>query len=223
MSNLGDIGTGRNINIPRQPTHLLTFLFGKPETSSFTDDHNTDPNWFDPKMQFLVSAKSSGTKYLAFGRLKFLVRSLAAGLRYRGLQSGARVLVISPETICIPLILLATIAAGGVFVGRTNNFTAEEQVAVMNHCDPFFIIAYKGCEIVAANAARVSNKFDRFYTYDDGLLDIITLESIQMSSTDSPKSLIELLDHRAAPSFHWREFTTHSDTAITAMIIYTSG
>ena len=205
-----------NIKTP-SPTNLLTSLLGEPESPSFGDEN---PVWFSSSLLFLVSARCPAARCLTFERLKYLVKSLASGLRKKGLKPGDRLLFVSPETIYMPVFLLATIAAGGIFVGRRPDFSAAQEAIIIKHCEPAFIVAYLGFEGIAAQGARLANVDAQIFSYDD--------ESFEPHPSPNygyggSVSCSKILDSVGASTFRWRTLETEADMETTALIVYTTG
>ena len=207
-------------NFPIPPTNLLTYLLGQPETTSFDNGLSKNPVWFSTSLPFLVSAKSPIIKSVDFDRLKHLVKSLASGLRKNGLQPGDRLLLISPENIYIPVMMLATIAAGGIFVGCRSDFSKSQQVTLIKHCEPAFVLSCTECERFAADTVRFENISAQIFHYDDDSFD---LTAFKVAEKGGRRSWLELMDDDNAASFRWSEFHTKEDLETTALIVYTTG
>ena len=211
------------IKSPTQPTNLLTFLLGQPETISFNDGYNEDPTWFSPSLLFLVSAESSTSHCLTFGRLKHLVKAIASGLRKRGLQPGDRLLLTSPDNVYMPVMMLATIAAGGIFVGRRPDYTAEQQATAIKHCEPTLVLAYKGFQEVAAKAIQLADVTAHLISYDHLSFEFPPGPTHNLGDPVYPVSLDRFVDHEGAQSFQWATFQADADPEATVLIVFTTG
>ncbi|KAL6717546.1 hypothetical protein ACLMJK_005461 [Lecanora helva] len=212
--------TGPLVKAASNPINILTFLLGQPETPSFHDGYNDNPSWFSPSLQFLVSGSNPEASPLTFEQLKYLVKSLAAGLRKNGLQPGDRLLFISPEHMFMPVMLLATIAAGGIFVGRSPYCPAEQQAIVLKQCDPVFIVTYTGFEDTVAEAARVADNDAQICAFDDDPFINDLRPHFGYAHSVSTRGF---LDSKGASSFRWKTLQTEADAETTALIIYTTG
>ena len=199
------------------PTNLLTSLLGQPASLSFCDG---EPVWFSSSLLFLVSAKCPAARCLTFQQLKYLVKSLASGLRKKGFQPGDRLLLVSPENIYMPVFLLATIAAGGIFVGRRPDDSAAQQAIIIKHCEPAFIVAYLGFEGIAAQGARLADVNAQIFSYDDESFDPNPSPNYGCGRS---VSCSKILDNAGASNFRWRSFETEADMETTALIIFTTG
>ena len=58
------------------------------------------------------------------------------------------------ENVFLSVLILATIAAGGIFVDRDPDHSAEQQAAIIKYCQPTFLPVYCGLEGVATEAVR---------------------------------------------------------------------
>ena len=201
------------------PTNLLTFLVRQPDSSSFGDGSEEDPAWFSPSLPLLVSVKSPETRCLTFERVKYLVKSLASGLRKAGFLPGDRLILISSENIHMPVVLLATIAAGGFFVAPRPHYTAEQQAIILRHCEPSFILTCKEFQDVALHAGCLANSKARFFAYDDDLSDTPNISG----SAEIMASWSDLVDDKDVESFRWPTFSTTESLETTVLIAYTTG
>lgn len=74
------------------------------------------------------------------------------------------------ENVFLSVLILATIAAGGIFVGRDPDHSAEQQAAIIKHCQPTFLLVYCGLEGVATEAIRKADAADTHQYCWDGKL-----------------------------------------------------
>lgn len=155
-----------------------------------------------------------------FEQLKDLVKTLASCLRRAGLDPGARLIAIGAESTYISVIMLATIAAGGIFAGCDPKFGAAQQSAIIRDCEPALVLAQKGADegkiAMAMNIAGVPNA--RLFSWDETLFQYSTLRRDRVFERQHT-----LLDFRRGPSLQWKTFETEEDAESTAVIIYTSG
>ena len=155
-----------------------------------------------------------------FERMKELVKRLASGLGKAGFKAGDRLMVIAPDNIYNPVIMLATIAAGGIFVGLDPDFVVEQQAGIIKHCGPTFILARKEVGTVVSSAVGLAGKPGaRLYFWDDALFQY----QVPFSDTKTFEHQHTLLNPQGGPSFQWKTFETEEDAETTALIIYTPG
>ncbi len=127
-------------------------------------------------------------------------------------------MAIGPESIYISVIMLATIAAGDIFIGCDPEFSAAQQSAIIRHCEPALVLAQKGADegkiAMAMNIAGVPNARLSFWD-----------ETFQHSAPRIDRVFERqhtLLYFQGGPSFQWKSFETEEDAESTAVIIYTS-
>lgn len=202
--------------VPPEPLHLLTFLLGPPESATFGDGTNDEPEWFDPDARFGSSSSDAAMKSYTFRELKYLVRCLASGLVKAGLRSGDRLLLISSESIYTPVIMYATWAAGGIFSARTPNYTAEQHSYLFKDCRPKILLASSEAIEVALSAARNAGLNICAFLYN-GLL-----PSKPELETHAPLWDI-LLDYQGRADYTWKRLSSEEDMDRTLVIEYTSG
>lgn len=202
------------IRIPTQPINLLTFLFGPPESASFEDGTNKES--FDPDSLFGSALSDVPTKPYTFRQLKDHVKCLASGLVKAGLQPGDRLMLIAPESIYTPVVMYATIAAGGVFTARTPGFTADQHAYFFDHSKPRVLLASSEDMNIALAAARQAGLSDiRAFVYD-GLL------PAEATPTELP-NWDTLYDEQGGRSYEWERLSSKKDLEKTVLIDYTSG
>ncbi|KAL9125643.1 MAG: hypothetical protein Q9217_005179 [Psora testacea] len=199
------------------PMSLLTFLLGKPDSPSFEDGINASPPWFSSDQPFCVSAKSPATDRYTFAELKDYVKQLASGLRNAGMQPGDRLMLISPNTIYVPVVMLATIAACGIFVSRDADLTIWEYASWIQHSQPKLILAHEGCETIALEAARqTAEKYTQLYSFG-------RIGKPRAGIIDGLADWNVLFDEVGGPNFQWQTSMTGSEMDSTVIIQYTSG
>uniref|UniRef100_A0A0E0NN10 AMP-dependent synthetase/ligase domain-containing protein n=1 Tax=Oryza rufipogon TaxID=4529 RepID=A0A0E0NN10_ORYRU len=94
---------------------------------------------------FVVDVAGAGggrTTTLSFVALRRAALSLASGLRFGlGLRRGDAVLVLSPNSLLLPPIVLGVLAAGGVVVAADPGSTAEEVATVARSSGAVVVVA----------------------------------------------------------------------------------
>ena len=205
---------------PSMLPNLLTFLLGEPNSLSLQFSGTEDPPWFSTDLKCLVSAKSEGTTFHTFQNLKRLVKSFASGLRQAGFANGDRLLAITPENIDLPIVMLGTIAAGGVFLCQRPSLTIEEQAAAMKHYEPSFVLAYEGSENATFRASRLADIEIRLYLYGDNFSQGLPASHL-MGRTFLPDWTV-LLDRTGSDTFQWMTFRAPNDSETSALITFTS-
>ena len=196
--------------------NLLTFLLGEPDRHAFENILGEEPAWFSPGLTCIVSAKSRGMESLTFAMLKHLTKAFASGLRKSGFAPGDRLLAITPETTDLPVILLGTIAAGGIFLCQRPGLSLEALAATFRSYEPSFVVVSKGHERLAKLASRIADIEARLYVHEDKF-------SNELQSLNGLPHWGRLLDRGGADAFRWTTFKTSEDAHFSALITFTSG
>ena len=199
---------------------LITYLLGKPESTSFDNGQTDSPSWFSPDIPFCISASTPKSKSYTFGQLKQSVRELASGLRKAGLQDGDRLMLFAPDSLYVPLVMLATWAAGGIFVSRDIVSTAKQQAHFIQHAQPKIVFAGKGYEETVMEAARHAGHGNkRPYSFGALARPGEVVEHVSSSFNDWNT----LFDRISGPNFQWRRPLNPAEMSTTVLIEYTSG
>ena len=199
---------------------LLTLLLGKSESTSFDNGLYPNPPWFSSDLPFCLSISASENKSYTFSQLKQYVKHFASGLRKAGIQDGNRLMVFAPDTLNIPLMMLATWAAGGIFVSRGVDSTAEQQAQFIRHAQPKIVLAYRGYEQTVSQAVQGS---------EENGISIYSFSNLRPGASNiiESKNGIEdwnvLLDETDGPNFQWPNSLSPEEMKATILIEYTSG
>ena len=200
--------------------HLLTYLLGEPDSISIDNRETVSPHWFSPDLLFCVSASAPKIKSYTFGQLKRYVKELASGLRRAGLQDGDRLMLFAPDSLYVPLVMLATLAAEGIFVTRGIDSTAKQQAHFIEHAEPKIVLAHEGYEETAMEAARMAGQ-GRIRPYTFGAL--AHSEEIFKTLANGFDNWNMLFDRINGPKFHWHRHLNPAEMNKTILIEYTSG
>ncbi|KAH9826199.1 acyl-CoA ligase-like protein 3 [Teratosphaeria destructans] len=146
---------------------------------------------------------------------------LAAGLRAAGFQRGDRLLLYSGNTIFFPVVLMGTIAAGGVFTGANPTYVARELAYQVRDSGARFLITSEG-RLATALEAVDSIEFprDHVFVFDSGF-----------ATFDGRGRDVEGIAHwsrllappEEAAGFRWDRFSTREEMQRGAVINYSSG
>ena len=199
---------------------LLTLLLGKPESTSFDNGLYPNPPWFSLDLPFCLSVSASESKSYTFSQLKQYVKQLAYGLRKADVRDGNRLIVFTPDTLNIPLTMLATWAAGGIFVSRGIDSTAKQQAYFIRHAQPKVVLAYRGYEETVSQAVRESGESG---------ISVYSFSNLRPASGEIIKPIngIDdwnvLFDRTHGLNFQWQNFLCPEEMNATVLIEYTSG
>lgn len=113
------------LNVPIPNIDIVSFLLDPiPELSS-----NAQESWYNEPFYF--SAERPESKHLSLIQFRHLVKCFASGLRRAGLQAGDHVMLVSPNYIYAMIVILGTIAAGGI------SWAAQPDLKVREYVDQF--------------------------------------------------------------------------------------
>lgn len=151
-------------------------------------------------------------------------KRLAAGLLdVGGLADGDRVMVVSGNSIFLPVALMGTLMAGGIFCTANPAFTPRELAYQIRDSDAKFVLVTEPLIPCAIEAmTQLGRDYSQIYVFDDSLL--ATESSTMPPRTDKIRHWAQLVATPAAGvSFRWTEFTTPAQADRTALLIYSSG
>lgn len=94
------------------------------------------------KEPLFIDADRPDDHYLSLDSYRLWAQKVGAGLRKHGFQDGDRVLVFSTNSIYYPVMIMGTIAAGGVFTGSNVGYTARELAHALHNADPKFVFTF---------------------------------------------------------------------------------
>ena len=97
-------------DIPIPDQDILSFLFGD------GNDLPNDPLWINA---------ADASKCLSFRTGLQWIKRLAVGLDKLGLKKGDVVMVVTPNTIFVPVAYLGTVGSGRIFSGANPAYTAD--------------------------------------------------------------------------------------------------
>ncbi|PKA58841.1 4-coumarate--CoA ligase-like 6 [Apostasia shenzhenica] len=131
------------------PTNSLPNpIWFSPETGVYTSKHHRRPLPQDPFqdiVSFLFSERHKGEIALldsqsglaiSYADLRSMVESMAVGIHQLGLSSGRVVLILLPNSILFPIVLLAILSLGAVFSAMNPLSTREEIRKQMGSVQP---------------------------------------------------------------------------------------
>lgn len=196
--------------------NVLTYLLGDPRSSSFDTDKRVNPSWFTPSLSALRSSSQPELGNYTFAELKSQVKALGSGLRKAGMQDGARLMLMSSDSVEYALLMLGTWAAGGIFVARGIHYTAAQQAHHIKNAEPTVIITEAAYKDTAAEAVRI------VYSSFDSIYEIEAVRS-QTPPSEGSRSWNSLLDFTGGPSYVWPRLSTREQMESTLFIEYTSG
>ena len=199
-----------------KPSNTLTVLLGEPESNDFSIEQHTNPPWFTPDLPALCSSSHPAEQRYTFAELKAQVKALGSGLRKAGLQGGDRLILMSTDSVYVPLFMLGTWAAGGIFVARGVDYTASQQADFIKHAKPKVVVAISANMDTATEAVRLA---------DPSFKSIYELDDIHSTSQKDNRGLPwkKLLDHAGGPNYAWPKISNAEQMETTILIEYTSG
>lgn len=198
------------------PMDIVTYLMGLPNSSSVP--HGQEPEWFDASSPIFMSAQYPHMTSFTFNQLQDLVKRLASRLQKEYLGPGDRLLVFTPPSIYTSILMLATIAAGGIFVACNSHLTTEQKAAIILESQPRLLLAHQSTYI------ETLQEIDwdalptlRYVGFDESLFayPVPQRGDINWGFQHS------LLDLQGSQTFKWKQFQTDEDANSIATIIYT--
>ncbi|TGZ79203.1 acetyl-CoA synthetase-like protein [Ascodesmis nigricans] len=197
---------------------LNTWLFGSP-----TSPLSTSPIYFD--------ARQPTTHNLSLHTYRSLVKRLAKGLKFQGLDDGDRVLLFSGNNVFFPAVYLGIIAAGGIFTGANPAYTARELAFQLKNSGARYCIANEVSIDTAVQAADIIGlPRSSIFVFDDGFLqghlngggpDRWSKTGAEFRAKFGVRHWSELVAEK--DDFVWKRFSTPEESNKTAAINYSSG
>ena len=196
--------------------NVLTWLLGNPGSGSFNNGNRANQSWFEPDIPVLRSSSQPEGKSFTFAEVKTQVKALGSGLRNAGIQNGDRLILMSSDCVEFAILMLATWAAGGIFIARGVDYTAAQQADFLRHAEPKILIVESAYMSTAAETVRLVHP---------RVVDIYELD--QKQSRTPPildcRSWNSLLDFTGGSSYEWPRISTKEQMECTILIEYTSG
>jgi 4-coumarate--CoA ligase len=190
---------------------LPTYLFGSP--------HVPLSNMSDKPL--LMDARSPDHHWLSRRSYRLWSQRFAAGLQAAGLKKGDRVLLFSGNTIFVPIVLVGTIMAGGVFTGANPTYTPRELAYQLSDSGAKFLI----CAEAALDSGIAASKLAKLpqsnvFVFDDGLA---TFHGRGQAVNDIRHWSTLIAEEEEGEAFRWEEFDEQgvNDTVVT--LNYSSG
>ncbi|KAF2774288.1 acetyl-CoA synthetase-like protein [Teratosphaeria nubilosa] len=148
-------------------------------------------------------------------------KRLAAGLLKSGFRAGDRLILYSGNTIFFPVVLMGTIAAGGVFTGANPTYVARELAYQMQDSGAKFLITSEA-SIATALEAVDSIKFprDNVFVFDSGFA---TFDGQGRSVSGIAHWSTLLASPQESADFRWECFSTREEMEKNAVLNYSSG
>lgn len=149
-------------------------------------------------------------------------KRLAAGLRQRGFKPGDRLLLYSGNTIFFPVVMMGTIAAGGVFTAANPSYVPRELAYQLKDSGAMFLITAEGSLATSLEAAKsIDFPQDRIFVFDDGYN---TFDNRGRSVQNISHWSRLLAPPQEAATFEWPTFHSREQMDITTAVInYSSG
>lgn len=169
---------------------------------------------------FLHSAEEP-RRTLSLVELRYFARCLASGLRKAGLQTGQRVMLVSPNYTTAIIVTLGVLAAGGVFCAAQPDYKEREYVEQFQRDKPSFLLVADGQpqSQVVLDAWRYSGHHsnNNVLLFTDGI-------DAEPSASDHSLALwTTLLETMDGPRYQWDRLTTDKDLERPCMLFTTSG
>ena len=171
----------------------------------------------DPDQKAFVDAARPDTHF-TYKQYQELGQRFAAGLINAGLKTGDRVMLMSGNCLSIPIVVMGTIMAQGIYNSANPAFTARELAFQIEDCKPRFILAAPNC-IETARQVASSAGMDNGAVY---LLDhLLSAESSQGSSAAPTTHWTQLMaSAQQGEQFVWEELDTVEKSNRIAFILY---
>jgi acyl-CoA synthetase (AMP-forming)/AMP-acid ligase II len=151
-------------SVPIPNTDITSFLLdGILDRSSSPD---LSPQFTEP---FIYSAEDPESQRLSLVDFKYWVKCFASGLQSAGLEKGDRVMLVSPNYVHCMVIVLGTIAAGGIICTSQPDFKAREYTEQFRRDTPtwLFLAVEEPLVTEATEAwARISGEDSRRFLVD---------------------------------------------------------
>lgn len=177
-----------------------------------------------PNTLLYVDTTAPNDFQLTLHSLREWAKRLASGLQKNGLRKGDRVMLVSRNSIFLPIIVLGILMAGGIYVPANPRSVPRELTYQMNSVQPRFLI----CEEDAVRVVLESLK---------SLRDPITITKedvfvLQRGYQESQKQTAPLglkhwfsvlTDPQEAAGFDWENGKNSITSDDTAMLLYSSG
>ncbi|KAK4986478.1 putative NRPS-like protein biosynthetic cluster [Elasticomyces elasticus] len=174
---------------------------------------------------YLFSAERPDSKNLSLIQFRHLVKCFASGLQSAGLQRGDHVMLVSPNYIQAMIVILGTIAAGGVSCTAQPDLKIREYIDQFLRDEPRFLFVcneqpLRDRVLEAWKATKGDPDktwlFDECVTTEERLLEA-------RSTMEDGRFWSELLDHSGGPVFQWERLTTEEQCRAPCMLLTTSG
>ena len=184
--------------------------------SSTSDIDSTD--------RLIIDAKRPDTHSLTAHAYREWSKRFAAGLVSAGLHAGDRVLLISPNNIFYPVVVMGSLMAGAIYNSANPAYTARELSHQLKDADPKFVLAAAGCIGRALEAAElVGFHRNRVFLFTELAVD----HRKEISKADLRGKNRHWGQLIAKPDigrqFEWEEHLTNDFSDRTAILIYSSG
>lgn len=159
--------------------------------------------------------------YLTHHSYREWTKRLAAGLRQAGFQTGDRLLLFSGNTLFFPVVLQATVMAGGIFTGANPTYVARELAYQLQDSGAKFLVCAETSLDTALEATSSINfPQDHIFAMGSGF-------EVLETSAQSVRGIAHWTTLLVSPSegakFEWEEFTTREQMNRTAVLNYSSG
>ncbi|CAM1504931.1 Fc.00g025220.m01.CDS01 [Cosmosporella sp. VM-42] len=192
------------------PLSIPSLVLGPPGT-----------NTQDPNKKAFVDAARPTAQFLTYKLYQECSQRFAAGLIKAGLKSGDRVMLMSGNCISIPIVLMGTIMAQGIYNSANPAFTARELAFQIKDCKPRFILAAPNCINTALQVASISGIASSAVSLLDHLLSVQNLQDSSVGATAHWSNL--MASRQEGDQFVWEELDSAKKSNRTAIIIYSSG